>query len=207
MDHDQHERVEFAPTSGRLTAVVTAVLGVAAVVLALLVPEGYPPAVGTGGVLAIVLAWAAALRPRVWLEGPWLVLRGMFSSVHLPLAAVQSLVVQQVLVATVADKRYANPAVGRSRFRAMRRPRTTRDLSMTAVPGEGWQPDQGADYADFVEERIQEAVRAARSAEGRAGTRGAAGEAAPSVVRREPAWAPIALVPAATLLFVASLWL
>lgn len=197
MDHDQHERVEFAPTSGRLTAVVTAVLGVAAVVLALLVPEGYPPAVGTGGVLAIVLAWAAALRPRVWLEGPWLVLRGMFSSVHLPLAAVQSLVVQQVLVATVADKRYANPAVGRTRFRAMRRARTTRDLTMTAVPGEGWQPDQGADYADFVEERIQEAVRAAR---------GAAGDAAPAVVRREPAWAPIALVPAATLLFVASLW-
>lgn len=206
MDHDQHERVEFAPTSGRLTAVVTVVLGVAAVVLAVLVPEGYPPAVGTGGVLAIVLAWAAALRPRVWLEGPWLVLRGMFSSVHLPLAAVQSLVVQQVLVATVADKRYANPAVGRTRFRAMRRPRTTRDLTMTAVPGEGWQPDEGADYADFVEERILEAVRAARAAQPAAGRVGSGADAA-DVVRREPAWAPIVLVPAATLLFVASLWL
>jgi hypothetical protein len=198
MEHDQHEWVEFDPTSGRATAVLTVVLGVAAVVLAMLEPDGYPPAVGFGGVLAVVLAWAAALRPRVRLEGPWLVLQGMFSSVHLPLAAVQSVVVQQVLVATVADKRYANPAVGRTRFRAMRRPRTTRDLTMTTVPGEGWQPDEGADYADFVEERIQEAVRAARVAPG---------EGAASVVRREPAWAPIVLVPAATLLFVASIWL
>ncbi len=198
MDHGQHERVDFTPTSGRVTAVLTVVLGVAAVLVAVAFPDGYPPAVGTGGILAIVLAWAAAVRPRVWLEGPWLVLRGMFSSVHLPLAAVQSVVVQQVLVATVADKRYANPAVGRTRFRAMRRPRTTRDLTMTAVPGEGWQPDEGADYADFVEERIQEAVRAAQVAPG---------EGADSVVRREPAWAPIALVPAATALFVASIWL
>lgn len=198
MDHGQHERVEFDPTSGRATAVLTVVLGVAAVLVAVAFPDGYPPAVGTGGILAIVLAWAAALRPRVWLEGPSLVLRGMFTSVHLPLAAVQSVVVQQVLVATVADKRYANPAVGRSRFRAMGRPRTTRDLTMTAVPGEGWQPDQGADYADFVEERIQEAVRAARVAPGKG---------ADCVVRREPAWVPIALVPAATLLFVSSIWL
>lgn len=199
MDHASHERVDFAPTSGRATAVLTSVLGVAAVVLAVLEPEGYPPAVATGGVLAVVLAWAAALRPRVWLEGPWLVLRGMVSSVHLPLAAVQSVVVQQVLVATVDDKRYANPAVGRTRFRAMRRPRTTRDLTMTAVPGEGWQPDQGADYADFVEERILEAVRSARS--------GRPGDGQEPGVRREWAWAPIALVPAATLLFVVSLWL
>lgn len=198
MDHGRHERVDFAPTSGRVTAVLTVVLGVAAVLVAVAVPDGYPPAVGTGGILAIVLAWAAAVRPRVWLEGPWLVLRGMFTSVHLPLAEVQSVVVQQVLVATVADKRYANPAVGRTRFRAMRRPRTTRDLTMTSVPGEGWQPDEGADYADFVEERIQEAVRAARLAPG---------DGADSVVRREPAWAPIVLVPAATLLFVASIWL
>jgi hypothetical protein len=66
---------------------------------------------------------------------------------------------------------------------------------MTAVPGEGWQPDEGADYADFVEERILEAARTAR----RDGQPDAA-------VRREPAWLPIALVPAATLLFVASFW-
>lgn len=203
MDHDEHERVDFAPTSGRVTAVLTAVLGLAAVLVAVVEPEGYPPAVGTGGVLAIVLAWAAVLRPRVWLEGPWLVLRGMFSSVHLPLAAVQSLVVQQVLVATVADTRYANAAVGRSRFRAMRRPRTTRDLTMTAVPGEGWTPDEGADYADFVEERILEAVRSARSAH--PGQPGRPGDGQDPGVRREWAWAPIVLVPAATLLFVASL--
>ena len=127
-------------------------------VLAVAVPEGYPPPVATGGLLAIALAWVTALRPRVWLEEGWLALRGSFSTVRLPLAGIQSVVVQQVLVATVDDKRYANPSVGRTRFRAMRRARTTRDLTMTAVPGEGWQPDQGADYADFVEERIQEAV-------------------------------------------------
>jgi hypothetical protein len=190
-----HQRVTFDPTSGRVTAVLTVVLGLAAVVVTLVFPEGYPPAVAAGGVLAIVLAWAAALRPRVWLDGPWLALRGMFSTVHLPLARLDSVVVQQLLVATVDDKRYASSGVGRSRSRAMRRPRTTRDLTMTAVPGEGWQPDEGADYADFVEERILEAARTAR----RDGQPDAA-------VRREPAWLPIALVPAATLLFVASFW-
>ena len=190
-----HQRVTFDPTSGRVTAVLTVVLGVAAIVVTLVFPDGYPPAVATGGVLAIVLAWAAALRPRVWLDGPWLALRGMFSTVHLPLARLDSVVVQQLLVATVDDRRYASSGVGRSRSRAMRRPRTTRDLTMTAVPGEGWQPDEGADYADFVEERILEAARTAR----RDGQPDAA-------VRREPAWLPIALVPAATLLFVASFW-
>ena len=192
--HD--ERVDFDPTSGRLTAVLVLVLGTAAVVVAIAFPDGYPPAVGTGGVLAVVLAWASVVRPRVWLEGSWLALQGMFSTVRLPLAGIQSLVVQQLLVATVDDKKYASSGVGRSRYRAMRRPRTTRDLTMTAVPGEGWQPDQGADYADFVEERILEAVRTAR----RDG-------AVDTEVRREPAWLPIVLVPAATLLFVASLWL
>ena len=190
-----HQRVTFDPTSGRVTAVLTVVLGLAAVVVTLVFPEGYPPAVATGGVLAIVLAWAAALRPRVWLEGPWLALRGMFSTVHLPLARLDSVVVQQLLVATVDDRKYASSGVGRSRSRAMRRPRTTRDLTMTAVPGEGWQPDEGADYADFVEERILEAARSARR-DGQPDT----------AVRREPAWLPIVLVPAATLLFVASFW-
>lgn len=189
------QRVEFDPTSGRVTAVLTLVLGTAAVVVAIAFPEGYPPAVGTGGILAIVLAWASVVRPRVWLEGPWLALQGMFSTVRLPLTGIQSVVVQQLLVATVDDKKYASSGVGRSRSRAMRRPRTTRDLTMTAVPGEGWQPDEGADYADFVEERILEAVRAAR----RDG-------AVDTEVRREPAWLPIVLVPAATALFVASLW-
>lgn len=179
------ERVDFAPTSGRLTAVVTMALGTAAVVVAVVFPDGYPPAVGTGGVLAVVLAWACAVRPRVWLEGPWLALQGMFSTVWLPLAGIESVVVQQLLVAKVDDQKYASSGVGRSRFRAMRRPRTAR---------EGWTPDEGADYADFVEQRILEAIRAARR------------DGLPNDgVRREPAWLPIVLVPAATVLFVVSL--
>lgn len=189
------ESVEFDPTSGRVTAVLVLVLGTAAVLVAIVFPDGYPPAVGTGGVLAIVLAWASVVRPRVRLEGPALVLQGMFSTVRLPLVGIQSVVVQQLLVATVEDKKYSSAGVGRSRARAMRRPRTTRDLTMTPVPGEGWQPDEGADYADYVEERILEAVREARRD----------GLTDPGV-RREPAWLPIVLVPAATLLFVASLW-
>lgn len=188
------ERVEFAPTSGRVTGVLTLVLGAAAVVVTLVSPEGYPPPVAAGGLLACALGWAAVLRPRVWLEDGELVLRGMLSTVRLPLAGVQSIVVQQVLVATVDDKRYANPGVGRSRFRAMRRPRTTRDLAMTATPGEGWTPDAGADYADYVEERIREAVRAARR------------DGHDSGVRRERAWPEIVSVSVASLLFVVSFW-
>lgn len=194
MDHDPHEEsLEFAPTSGRVMGVLTVLLGVVAVVVTVAFPGDYPVPVATGGLLVGVLAWAAMLRPRVRLDGAWLVLRGMVSTLRLPLAGLQSVVVQQVLVATVDDKRYANPGVGRSRFRAMRRPRSTRDLTMTPVPGEGWTPDEGADYADFVEDRIREAARVARGVPD-----------APSGVRREWAWPEIALVLGSLLLFVVS---
>jgi hypothetical protein len=196
MDHHvDGSPLTFDSTSGRVMAVLTALLGGLAVVAAL-VSDAYPTAVGAAGLLAVVLAWPAMLRPRVRLDDGFLVLRGMFSTVHLPLAALQSVVVQQVLVATVDDKRYANPGVGRSRFRAMRKPRSTRDLTMTAVPGEGWTPDEGADYADFVEDRIREAAKAAR----RAGD-------APTGVRRDWAWLEIALVAGCVLLLVVTLWL
>ncbi len=196
MEHDPHgERLDFAPTSGRFMGALTAALGAVGVLVTLGFPGDYPPQVATGGLLAIALAWSAMLRPRVWLEGHRLVLRGMLSTLHLPLARLQSVVVQQVLVATVDDKRHANPGVGRSRFRAMRRPRSTRDLTMTPVPGEGWTSDEGADYADFVEDRIREAARVARGVPD-----------APSDVRREWAWPEVGLVVGTSLLFVVSFW-
>ena len=196
MEHDPHgERLDFAPTSGRVMGVLTAAIGAVAVILTLAFPGDYPAPVATGGLLAVALAWSAMLRPRVWLEGHWLVLRGMLSTLHLPLAGLQSIVVQQVLVATVDDKRHANPGVGRSRFRAMRKPRSTRDLTMTPVPGEGWTADDGADYADFVEDRIREAAKAAQRVPD-----------APSGVRREWAWREVGLVVGSSLLFVVSFW-
>ena len=196
MEHDPYgERLDFDPTSGRFMGALTAVLGAGGVLVTLAFPGDYPPQVATGGLLAIALAWTAMLRPRVWLEGHRLVLRGMLSTLHLPLARLQSVVVQQVLVATVDDKRHANPGVGRSRFRAMRKPRSTRDLTMTPVPGEGWTPDEGADYADFVEDRIREAAKASQRVPD-----------APSDVRREWAWPEVGLVVGSGLLFVVSFW-
>ena len=180
MEHDPHgERLDFAPTSGRFMGALTAALGAVGVLVTLAFPGDYPPQVATGGLLAIALAWSAMLRPRVWLEGHRLVLRGMLSTLHLPLARLQSVVVQQVLVATVDDKRHANPGVGRSRFRAMRKPRSTRDLTMTAVPGEGWTP------AAKAAQRVPDA---------------------PSDVRREWAWPEVGLVVGTSLLFVVSFW-
>ena len=66
---------------------------------------------------------------------------------------------------------------------------------MTAVPGEGWTPDEGADYADFVEDRIRDAAKAAQRVPD-----------APSDVRREWAWPEVGLVVGTSLLFVVSFW-
>ena len=77
----------------------------------------------------------------------------------------------------------------------MRKPRSTRDLTMTPVPGEGWTPDEGADYADFVEDRIRDAAKVAQRTPD-----------APSDVRREWAWPEVGLVVGTGLLFVVSFW-
>lgn len=206
-DQPSGEVVRFAPTSGRLSGVVALVLSLAAVLVTLVAPETYPWPVLCGGLLFASLAWAAMLKPRVWAEpaSGTLVLRNMFETVRIPLAALETVVVQQLFVVVLAERRFTSSAVGRSRFRAMRRPRSTRELAMSPVPGEGWQPDAGADYADYVEEKVAELARDARR-DARVEHRSPEQAALAAGVQRQPAWLEIGLVAATLALFVASLW-
>ncbi len=114
-------------------------------------------------VLVGVLVHGSMLKPLVRATEDELELVNLFETVRLPLAAVESVVVRQVLAVCVGDKRYVSPAVGRTFRQALRKPRSTRELAMTPVPGEGLVAEEGMNYADYVEDRLRELCAQARS--------------------------------------------
>lgn len=154
----------FKPTSGRFLGVVGIVVCAAVVVIGVADPgSGFGTTTMAVAVLVGALVHGAMLKPVVRVTEDELVLVNLFETVRLPLAAVQSVVVRQVLAVLVADKRYVSPAVGRSFRQALRKPRSTRELAMTPVPGEGLVAEEGMNYADFVEDRLRALCAQARS--------------------------------------------
>ena len=61
-----------------------------------------------------VVVWCAMLRPRLWVTTSDVVMRNMFSTVRVPLAAIEQITVRQVVAVRAGDKRYVSPAVGKS---------------------------------------------------------------------------------------------
>ena len=200
---------DFRPTSGPLAGVVgiAALGGLVALDLldqgVSLAPWGWALVVFLG-----VLMWAAVLRPRVWVGQGDLVLRTMLETVRLPLAAVESMVVRQVLVVTAGGRRYVCPALGHSRRRLVRgdRPQPGRGGVGAffgigswgdGAPAEGdaearlgHERALGVDYPRYVEQRLVQLTDRARLEAGvRPGSR-AQRELARGV-RRRPAWAEI----------------
>lgn len=99
-------------------------LVVAAVVLLLgVVGSGapYPPAAyPICGLVALAL-WAVLIRPGVAVEeGERLVLRNPLSTVRIPLAAIEHLVIRQWVAVRVADAKYSCAGVGRSHRQGLR---------------------------------------------------------------------------------------
>lgn len=203
---------DFRPTSGRGAGLVG--LGVLAVVVALdLLDAGIvlPPWGWALVALAAVLLWAALLRPRIWVGQGDLVLRTMLETVRIPLAAVESVVVRQVLAVSAGGRRYVCPALGQSRRTLVRGERRT------AGPGGGGigsffgvgsfgdgspAPDDeaavraheralGVDYATYVRSRIEDLSGRARL-EARVRPGSAAQHELAAGVRRDPAWPEIA---------------
>jgi hypothetical protein len=121
-----------------------------------------------------VLVWAAMVRPQVRLAGDRVYLRDMLSTVSLPLAAVRSVEVRQVLVLRAGDRRFISAAISKSLYQVLKDNR-------------GVARDPKA-YPNFVENRIL-----ARSEDERAKL-GAARDEVPLDVRRAPAWPEIALL-------------
>jgi hypothetical protein len=148
---EQNEET-FRPTDGRVAGVLTliVVLGL----MALGVVADYP-LWGFGLLAAIgVLTWAAMLQPVVRIADDELVLRNMFITIGIPLAAVEEVAVGRVLAVRAGGRRYVSPAISR----------TLRQTLRSRRQGVGRDPDDlgrdlvalaASSYPDFVEERIR----------------------------------------------------
>ena len=104
---------DFAPSSGRITGVLGLGICVAIVVLGVVESDdGFPAAVVWAALFGAVLFWSATLRPRVRVIGSELRMRSMLTTISVPLAAIEQIVVRQVLAVWVGDRRYISSAVG-----------------------------------------------------------------------------------------------
>lgn len=177
----------FRPTSGRFTGVLLEVFAALGLLLAYTDrDQGYAPALALGACFVAVLAWAAMLRPGLALTPTHLVLRNMVETIHVPLAAIETLVVRQVLAVRAGERRYVSSAVGHSWRKAMKASRQG-DRRLT--------PEQALaqSYPDYVEARIRQRCEDARSQQGV--QRGSPEQLAlAEEVRREPAWLEIGLL-------------
>jgi hypothetical protein len=173
----------FHATNGRVSGYLG--LASAAVVLTLAITSWdaeRAPAIALAALLAALLVWVALLRPALWAGRDHLVMRSMFHTDHVPLAAITRVAVGQVLAVVADDKRYTSPVVGYSARQTLRaRAGAARDRPA---------PTALDTYQVFVEERITHLARERRELAGDADQR----------VRRTFAWPELA---AAAVLVVA----
>lgn len=133
---------DFRPTSGRITGGLALAMVLGVLVIAAVDPGALPAPVVACVVLGGVLVWAAMLRPRMWVTDRDLVMRNMLSTVSIPLAAIEQIVVRQVCAVSAGEKRYVSPAVGRSWRQTLLADRKKAKESVNPT------------YATFVEERL-----------------------------------------------------
>jgi hypothetical protein len=161
---------KFKPTSGRALGV----LGIGVMVLLI----GYIAAtehdllalrVSLGlGILALLI-WMTLLRPRADAYEDSLVLHNMVSDTRVPMASIDAVVVRHTLNVFIDEDRYTCVGIGRS-SRSMLNRRTPGPMALLGAgqPDEGLTLGQsakigaGAEYANFVETRIDGLARAAR---------------------------------------------
>jgi hypothetical protein len=167
MSDEPHNGVTwFGVTSGRVSGVLG--LGAGGVVLVLSVIDRHLPGIVTG-LLVGYASWLVLLRPRVGMSEADLVLRGIATTVLIPLASIESVAIRQVLAVWAGGRRYVSAAVGHT-FREINRQRRGAGTVETVGTHE-------VKYADHVQEMITQRSRTARR------------DGAPmGPVRREWAW-------------------
>lgn len=179
---------KFRPTSGRVMGSIGLVLVAVVVLIGVLDrDQGYSPVVVWTALVVGVVMWAAMLRPRLWATESDLVMRNSFSTLHIPLAAIEQIAVRQVCAVRVGEQRYVSPAVGKSWRQALRSDkRLERNRQRAAAPETpGTMP-----YPTYVEDRLHQLAEEAR---GRAGVALLSDEqlALAAGVRRDWAWPEI----------------
>ncbi|GAA1133950.1 hypothetical protein [Nocardioides aquiterrae] len=156
-DHHADPAVEkFHATNGRASGYIG--LACTAVILGLAIAgwsTGRPLGVAILAVLGALLIWVVMLRPGLWATGRELVLRGMYHTDTIPLAAIDRVAVGQVTAVSVGDKRYLSPVVGYSARQTVRLRAASRKAGTAA-------PSAIDTYQVFVEERITHLARDAR---------------------------------------------
>lgn len=212
----ESEVERFDPTGGRAIGVLGLVAAAVLVVLAVAARQGPWLSLVTGGILLAILVWSALLRPAVSVDSTTVVLRNMLETVHIPLPAVRTVVVRQMLVVHTADKRFVNPSVGRSlrevaRGGARQRGSSSGGFSSSFglwTPPVGTAPSRATspriDYPDYVTERIMYRVEESRRVHGV--HRGSAEESRHADdAERRPAWPEIIGLGLAVVAFVFTL--
>lgn len=205
----------FTPTSGRILGVLGLLLTAAVLVAWVLDRDSVPAALAAAALVGGVLVWASLLRPRVSVSPETLHLRNMLETVRVPLAAIDELLVRQVLSVRVGERRFVSPAVGRKLRKVMganRRgsgsifgPELAERVPEEFEPvNDPSRPKTDVDYADHVEDRLRQLVADARARHGVRAYSDEA-EALAAGVRREPAWPEIGALAVATLLLVLAL--
>lgn len=191
----------FRPTSGRVTGILGLVTAGVVLVLALVGWDGGTTVgVVIVAVLGAVVVWAAMLRPALWVTERDLVMRGMFHTDRVPLAAIDRVRVTQVLTVAVGDRALVSPVVGYSLRRLTKsrfQPRDRIDPTGTSSGA----PPEAREHQAFVEARIAHLAATARE---RAGIRPGSPEqqALAADVRRSWAWPEIAACAALAVAFV-----
>jgi hypothetical protein len=121
--------------------------------------------------LAIIclLIWIALLRPRATAYDDRLVLHNMVTDTELPIADIDAVVVRHTLNVWIGEDRYVCVGIGRS-SRSMIQRKTPGPMALLGIDqseermgqGQSAKIGAGAEYANFVENRITGLTRTAR---------------------------------------------
>ena len=151
------EQEMFPATNGLATGIGGLVVAAVAAVLGLTwVDYRYAPVLLSIALLLAVLTYAVVLRPRVGIDGDDLVLRQVFSTTRIPLAAVQEVELRRIAVFHVGGRRYDSPALSRTRPLSRRLRRLDERLDMDS--------DEPADRVPTASEAILQQLVGAMAA-------------------------------------------
>ncbi len=189
---------QFTVLSSRVFGVLGLALVAVFLVLGLtgLGGDYHPAAYAIAGLVG-ALIWVTVLRPAVAIEGDRLVLRNAFSTVHIPLAAIEQVAVRRWLAVLVGDRHYTNSGISRTRRQGVRDDQhadvTGLEISLLS-------------YGAIVERRIYKRAEDARMMQGVA-LYSDEQEALAADVRRHWAWPEIVAVSLLALASVVTLFL